>query len=145
MYKIFLGSILLLFSCFAAGSVTQGLTGRITWYEGDRMPGMNRPASPGLPVSRTIFVYELTNKNEALSGDGIFYINIMTRLVKKVKSDEAGKFSLTLRPGKYSVFVKEEKGLFASVLDGAGNINPVVVYKDSTTGMNIRIDYKATY
>lgn len=135
---------LVLISC-SVSRISQGIKGTVTWYEGDRMPGINRQAEPGKPVRRVIYIYSLTNRHAAVEHDGVFYDSIRTRLVKKIKSDKSGMFSVNLVPGQYSVFTKEEQGLYANRLDGSGNINPVSVRADSVTTIDIRVDYKATY
>ena len=109
------------------------------------MPGVNKQASPGKPVLRTLYIYQLANLHQAVQHDGVFYDSIKTRLVKKVKTNDKGKFSISLPPGKYTVFIEEGKGLYANKLDGSGHINPVTVMDDSISEINIRIDYKATY
>jgi hypothetical protein len=48
-------------------------------------------------------------------------------LIRKIKTDKTGSFKANLDPGKYSIFVQEEDGLFANVFDGEGFINPVTV------------------
>ena len=145
MYKLLILLWFTMTACAVSQNISHGITGKITWYEGDRMPGVNRPMNPGKPVRRTLYIYDLTNQREAVSRDGIFYSDLETRLIKKAKSDPSGNFSVSLPSGKYSVFVKEEQGLFANMLDGAGNINPVEVTEDSVTEMDIRVDYKAYY
>ena len=137
--------ILTLISCKVSQNITQGIEGRIIRMEGDRMPGITRTAPAGKPVRCTVYIYSLTSQRDAVHHDGVFYDSIKTKMIKKVKSDDSGRFSVKLVSGKYSVFIKEANGMFANTIDGAGNINPVTVSDDRVTEMNIRIDYKATY
>ena len=131
-------------------SVEQGLAGQVLWLEGNFMPtigdepDVNRKKFKGQPVQRTIHIYELTTMEEA-SADGPFFHHIETNLVEKVETNEEGKFVVSLPPGQYSVFVKEEDGLFANFFDGEGNINPVTIKEGEITPITIEVNYKATY
>ncbi len=144
--KIWILIILFFFiSCAGTRILHQGVRGQVIWMEGNRMPGPGKTASPGQPVIRILYFYKATENSQATSEDGIFYHDIKTRLVKKIKSDSSGHYSLNLPAGTYSVFVGEEKGLYANSLDNRGLINPVEVKKNQVTSLNIRIDYKAYY
>ncbi|MTI24563.1 hypothetical protein E1163_06360 [Fulvivirga kasyanovii] len=73
------------------------------------------------------------------------YKEVPSELIKTVETDENGNFTVQLAPGRYSVFTKEEDGLFANVFDGEGNVNPVTVKQGEMTELNIDINYKAVY
>jgi hypothetical protein len=125
--------------------INQGITGVVLWFEGDLMPGMDKKPVQGKPVQRTIDIYQLTNRTNTATDDGIFYHDIKTRLIIRVKTDAAGKFYVSLAKGSYSLFVEEKDGLFSNVLDNQGNIYPVEVNPGSVTPVRIRIDYRAFY
>lgn len=123
----------------------QGICGSIIWKSGNLMPSSNHEVPKPKAVQRELFVYELTNTQQATLQNG-FYKAIVTGLVKSVKSDADGKFCLALPEGKYSLFVKEgEKGLYANQFDADGNIFPVKVSKDNLSMIVFTIDYQANY
>ena len=123
----------------------QGICGSIVWKTGNLMPSPNREPIKAQPVQRELFVYDLTNSEQATIQDG-FYKGIVTTLVKSVKSDSEGKFCLELPEGRYSLFIKEgNKGLYANQFDGDGNIFPVKVGKDKLSIIIFTIDYQAVY
>ena len=127
--------------------IKQGVTGQVIWLEGNLMPTIDMPDDParqGKPVVREIHVYKLINVKETESRDG-FFTKIKGNLVKKSLSDESGHFSIQLPIGEYSIFVKEELGLYANLFDGNNNITPVVVNKDKVTEIKVKVDYKAVY
>ena len=64
--------------------------------------------------------------------------------VASVKADKNGKYRLRLKPGKYSVFIKEKGKLYANRFDDGG-INPIEVKKGRFSKMDIVIDYEAAY
>ena len=127
--------------------IQQGITGQVIWLEGNLMPSIDHPdtkARRGKPVVREIHVYKLTNVKETESRNG-FFTKIKGNLIKKSGSNESGYFSIQLPVGEYSIFIKEEQGLYANLFDGNNNINPVVVNKDKVTEIQVKVDYKAVY
>ena len=126
--------------------VTQGINGKVLWKAGNLMPGPGVKPSKGSPVVREIYIYELTSdKQTEAAEEGGFYRKINSKLVKKVKSDKKGLFSVLLPPGYYSLFVKEEKGFYANLFDDAMNINPVQIRKGKWDTFEFVIDYAAVY
>ncbi len=133
----------------AVTNITQGIQGQVIWLEGNQMPGIRdkmdtSTAKRGKGVQRTIFVYELTNRQDAVFADG-FFSEIRKKPIKQVQTDENGYFAIPLETGRYSVFVKEEKGLYANLFDGEGNIQPIKISPDRVQHMDIKVDYNAAY
>ena len=144
---------LVLFACAGTtqqpSAIKQGILGKITLREGNFMPSPDRKnspanAAPEKTATREIYVYELTNVNQA-KAEGGFYTQIKTKLVTKVVTEPDGMFQVALKPGKYSVFSKEPGGLFANLLDGDNNIYPVTVTENRLTLVDFVIDYNASY
>jgi hypothetical protein len=132
-------------SCRTNRNPAEGITGKVLWFEGDLMPGIDKKPVKGIPVKREIHVYKPTLPAQTEVVDGVFYRKIQTELVKKTTSDEQGNFMLRLEPGKYTLFVQEPAGLFANKFSGEGFINLVEVNPREMTEMEIRIDYMAAY
>ncbi|HEY4652048.1 MAG TPA: carboxypeptidase regulatory-like domain-containing protein [Pontibacter sp.] len=127
-------------------TIKQGITGRILWESGNRMPSPDAPPASGKRgVQRTVYVYELTNASQATTQNGVFHTNIQTNLVSQVVTDANGYFAVALVPGKYSLFTKEEQGLYANLFDGEMNIFPVEVKEGELTTIEFLINYRASY
>lgn len=149
---LFMLAVTLMANKCESENVKQGLAGKVLWIEGNQMPTIinednpestrERPAPKG--VQREVHIYELTTMAQA-TGNGVFFSDIKTKLVEKVKTDEEGNFAVSLPVGKYSVFVKEDEGLFANKMDGQGHINPVEVNQDEITQLKLELNYKAAY
>ena len=122
----------------------QGITGIVYLKQGNQMPSPGRKISPGKPVSRTVFVYCLTQREQA-STSGTYFDHIQTKLIAKASSNTEGVYAIALPPGKYSVFVEDNNRLYANNFDGKGNINPVEVKKDSVSKLDIVISANAVY
>jgi hypothetical protein len=126
--------------------IKQGIQGRILWEAGNQMPSPDAPQSSGKRgVERTVYIYELTNSSQTTSKDGLFHTAIQTKLVTQVETDANGNFAVSLKPGRYSLFTKEESGLFANLFDGDMNIFPVEVKADAVTEVEFVVNYDAFY
>ena len=141
-----------LFTLFATASVaqkkTQGVSGQVLWKAGNFMPTIGTKATQpkAVPAVREVLIYALTNDKQVITGEEAgFYQQVNSKLVKKIKTDKKGRFSVTLPEGYYSVFTKEEKGLYANLFDDAMNINPIQVKKHRWTKIELVVDYQAVY
>lgn len=141
-YLLIIGSMLLLspnHSLFA-----QGIKGHVYWREGNFMPGPNYKARDEKGVQREILFFPLTNMRE-VKMDGSFVEKMPGDPVAKVISTPDGTFKVRMKPGRYSVVVREKDGLYANRFDQDGNIFPVKVARRRFTVLQIIIDYKAAY
>jgi len=145
--------ILIAFSqCKSMKSEDQGVKGTITWLEGNQMPTIKSDdqvtglgvSTKGNPVKRTIKIYPITNLGDAQLENGLFK-SIKGEAIAEVLSNEDGQYSLSLPPGKYSVFIVEEEGLFANQFDEKGNIEPLYIKKGEWIQKDIVINYKAYF
>ena len=136
--------VLLIFSSFhTLHAQQQGVNGQVFWIYGDQLPGPEK-RNPMQGVVRQIDVYELTTLADVDQDNG-FFKKVYTRFVTSTISKEDGTFKIKLPPGKYSLFVKEEKGLYANLFDSDKNISPITVKPKQYSWMTITIDYEATY
>lgn len=123
----------------------QGIKGKVEWISGNQMPGPDKVPGKPLPIVREIHIYEPTSPEQTASQGGLFYSGITTRLVKIIKSRKDGSFCVKLPPGEYSLFVKEDKGLFANKFDSQNRIHCITVEKGKFTTLNIVVNYEAAY
>lgn len=151
-------SLPLLFICFSATltiaqkskskkSTAQGIQGVIIWKAGDQMPSPDRPAgvTAGVFVQREVYVYVLTNESNTVKNTEGFYTKVNTRLIKKFTTDKRGRFKVSLPVGKYSLFTKEDNGLYANLFDESMNIFPAQVKRGSYTNVSFEITYEAVF
>jgi hypothetical protein len=143
MRKLFL--LFLLVSLLGTATAQkQGIEGQVFWLSGNQMPGPDRGRSPQQGIVREIYIYNATTLSDVTQQDG-FYADIKTVFVTKVTTRSDGSFKVKLPPGKYTVFVKETKGLFANLFDGNGCINCVLVQPKRYAWITVTVDYEAAY
>ncbi|WKZ60573.1 MAG: carboxypeptidase regulatory-like domain-containing protein [Cyclobacteriaceae bacterium] len=141
-YLLCLGLLLAIIPAFAQN---QGIAGRVEWISGNQMPGPDRPATKAKGIKREIWIYQPTTMADANAPDGVFFSDIKTTLIKKIKSNCKGRFRVKLAPGEYSIFIKEKKGLFANQFDGQNRIHCVAVKPGEFTEITIQVNYEAAY
>lgn len=122
----------------------QGICGKVIWTSGNQMPGPGLKSSKSAGIVREVYIYEATSTTKVTEAGG-FYSSVQTKLIKKVKTKKDGTFNVKLPAGTYSVFVKEEQGLWANIFDGQGIINPVTVAAKTCTQFTINVNYQAAY
>jgi hypothetical protein len=131
-------------------SDSTGIEGIAYTVTGNRMPSPDLPAvsRPLRGIRSTICVFELTNSSQVVpSGPSPCYTAVNTKLVRQADTDDKGRFTLLLAPGRYSVFSKKG-GLFcAGRRDDKNNIAPVDVVAGKMTTVECRVetDHKAVY
>lgn len=151
-FLVFALMLIALLNCTATKNATgqSGISGQVFWLEGNLMPSIGdttyQKRAAGIPIQRTVHIYEATKRNEVETVEsGSIYTNVSSQLIMKTKTDKNGYFKVRLEAGKYSIFIQEDKGLFANIFDGQGIINPVTVETGKFTDIVIKVNYKAFY
>jgi hypothetical protein len=129
--------------------VKQGISGKVIWREGNQMPQISEKGSKPqmgktMGIKREVFIHEPT-KIEDARGEAPFFAQPRTKRIAVAASNSDGEFKIALPIGKYSVFVREEKGLFANAFDGEGYICLIEVKENQVTEIEIIVDNKAAY
>lgn len=136
--------LILLTLSYITHAQKQGVQGQVFWLSGNLMPGPGKGASPQQGIVREVFIYNAANQKDNPSEDG-FFKEINSTFVQKTTSAPDGSFKVKLPPGRYSVFVKEEKGLFANLFSSDGCINCITVRPKKYAWVTITVDYEAAY
>lgn len=126
-------------------TITEGVWGNVWFWEGNFMPVS--PDGKITPVVREIYIHEAT-PHASVIRDSIRYPFIKTinsKYITKTVSDKDGFFQITLLPGKYSFFVKEDSLFFANITDRDGHLMSAEVDTNQIVKRQIDIDYRAAY
>lgn len=139
--------VVLILTCLLSCTLlaqSQGIRGKVTWSEGSQMPGPDRNNEGSRGIARKIYVYQVTSLEQVVEEDG-FYKTINNQLIKIGKSRKNGRFSIKLPSGTYSVFIQEQKGLWANLFNEKNQINTVQINAGQWTPLSINVNYMAAY
>jgi len=126
--------------------ITAGVKGTVLFLKGNHMPSPGKVSGSPAGVAREIGFFELTRTDQTEEGqDAGFYKKLKTRLIKKTHSGKDGCFIVRLKPGRYSMLVREKGEWYANSLGGNGEIQEVMVARDSVTEVQFRITYAAFF
>ncbi|WP_381524590.1 hypothetical protein [Spirosoma soli] len=129
-------------------TVVQGICGNVVVKRGNYMPSPDspRPNPGGVPAEREVLIFPLLNLGQVDAGDNGFVNSVReAKPVKTVKTDKNGKFCVSLPAGRYTVLVREPKGLYANLFDSQSNINPVTVSKNRLSQHRLEITHGAVF
>ena len=127
-------------------TIKQGVWGNVWFWEGNFMPSTDNSSDGKITaVERDIYIYEATTDSMVEPSGGTFHTKINSQLILVIRSDASGFYQISLSPGKYSFFVKEDSLFYANLWDGEGHIQSAIVTEDSITKRQIDIDYNAVY
>ncbi len=128
--------------------IMQGICGTVVEKRGNYMPSpdLPRPNPSGTPAIREVLIFPLLNNSQIEPGQNGFINSVgSVKPIKTVKSGKDGTFCVSLPVGRYSVVVREPKGLYANLFDSQNNINPVSVEKGKKTTTTIEISHQAVF
>ena len=127
-------------------TVQSGIEGTVTEETGNQMPMVGGSAGAPKAFKTTVYIYDSTNISKAKQvGTSPLFLSVNTRLVQKLDTDEAGRFSAALPAGTYSVFVLKGGAFFANQFDEKNNIGICRVEVGKQTHIQIKVNTDATY
>lgn len=127
-------------------TIIQGIYGTAIERYGNWMPIEDPdPTTRGeRPIVTEVYVYECTKRSdfdEVPKGTHFPIDGMPKPLVAKTRSEKNGFYQVTLKEGKYSVFILDEDKLYANGFDEEGNICPVIITKDSIVKLDLVLDH----
>ncbi|MEI8142465.1 MAG: hypothetical protein WCG90_06335 [Chitinophagia bacterium] len=96
----------------------QGIKGHVLLEENATMPFKGKAQQKGRPISTTVYIYEAANVNQLVGQEGNYAKGLEAKIIKQVRSDDAGKFKLRLAPGKYSIVLGYQEGIYIPYFSG---------------------------
>jgi len=124
----------------------QGIVGDVTEMIGNQMPMLGAPAPTPRPLKATVYIYDSTHISKVQQiGTSPLFSMVNTRLVQKLDTNEAGRFSAALPAGTYSVFVLKGGVFFANQFDEKNNIGLCRVEVGKQMRLQITVNVDASY
>ena len=129
-----------------ATQIPQGIVGEVTEITGNQMPMVGAPMPTPKPFKTTVYIYDSTHISKVQQiGTSPLFSMVNTRLVQKLDTNEAGRFSAELPAGTYSVFVLKGGAFFANQFDEKNNIGLCRVEVGKQTRIQISVNTDASY
>jgi hypothetical protein len=117
----------------------QGIFGHVFLEKNASMPLKGMPKQKGLPISTMVYVYEAANLNQLIAQEGKYAKGIEAKMIKQVRSDKAGKFKLRLAPGKYTIVLSYQEGIYIPFFSGNTGVAFVEVSKHQFQEIDLSI------
>lgn len=116
----------------------QGVSGSVTRLQGNQIPGIDRSnrATPPSPVSTQVWIF-----SGRIPGKGSHWsvseAEKQPNLVSRVRSDEQGKFFVSLPPGEYTLLAQYGDNLYLNSFLGDGSYQSVRVSEGNVTEIRL--------
>jgi hypothetical protein len=117
----------------------QGILGHVSIEAGATMPLKGMSKQKGLPISTMVYVYEAANVDQLIAQKGNYAKGLQAKIVKQVRSDKAGKFKLRLAPGKYTIVLGYQEGIYIPFFSGNTGVGFVEVSRHQFQEIDLRI------
>jgi hypothetical protein len=123
----------------------QGIKGHILLENNTSMPLKGSPKQKGVPIATMVYIYEAANTNQLIGQEGNYAKGIAARLIKQVRSNNTGKFKLRLAPGKYSIVLSYQEGVYIPYFSGNTGVAFVEVLKGQFQEIDLSIITSSIY
>ena len=123
----------------------QGIRGHVLLENNTSMPLKGSSKQQGRPIATVVYIYETANVNQLIGQEGNYAKGIEARLIKQVRSNNAGQFKIRLAPGKYSIVLGYQEGIYIPFFSGNTGVAFVEVSKHQYQEIDLRIIASSIY
>ena len=123
----------------------QGIRGHVLMENNTSMPLKGSSKQQGRPIATVVYIYETANVNQLIGQEGNYAKGIKARLIKQVRSNNAGQFKIRLAPGKYSIVLGYQEGIYIPFFSGNTGVAFVEVSKHHYQEIDLRIIASSIY
>ncbi len=123
----------------------QGIRGHVLMENNTSMPLKGSSKQQGRPIATVVYIYETANVNQLIGQEGNYAKGIEARLIKQVRSNNAGQFKIRLTPGKYSIVLGYQEGIYIPFFSGNTGVAFVEVSKHQYQEIDLRIIASSIY
>ena len=117
----------------------QGIRGHVLLGNNTSMPLKGSSKQQGRPIATVVYIYETANVNQLIGQEGNYAKGIQARIIKEVRSDKSGKFKLRLAPGKYTIVLGYQEGIYIPFFSGSTGVAFVEVSRHQFQEIDLRI------
>ena len=117
----------------------QGISGHVFLENNTAMPFKGSAKQKGRPIATMVFIYEAANLSQLIGQEGNYAKGVEARLIKEVRSNNAGKFKFRLAPGKYSIVLGYQEGVYIPYFSGNTGVAIIEVSKHQFQEIDLSI------
>jgi hypothetical protein len=123
----------------------QGIKGHVLIENNTAMPLKGSAKQKGSPIATMVYIYEAANVHQLIGHEGNYAKGIKARLIKQVRSNNTGKFKIRLAPGKYSIVLGYQEGVYIPYFSGNTGVAFVEVLKHQYQEIDLSIIASSIY
>jgi len=123
----------------------QGIKGHVLIENNTAMPLKGSAKQKGSPIATMVYIYEAVNVHQLIGQEGNYAKGIKARLIKQVRSNNTGKFKISLAPGKYSIVLGYQEGVYIPYFSGNTGVAFVEVLKHQYQEIDLSIIASSIY
>jgi hypothetical protein len=123
----------------------QGIKGHVLIENNTAMPLKGSAKQKGSPIATMVYIYEASNVHQLIGQEGNYAKGIKARLIKQVRSNNTGKFKISLAPGKYSIVLGYQEGVYIPYFSGNTGVAFVEVLKHQYQEIDLSIIASSIY
>ena len=123
----------------------QGIKGHVLIENNTAMPLKGSAKQKGSPIATMVYIYEAVNMHQLIGQEGNYAKGIKARLIKQVRSNNTGKFKIRLAPGKYSIVLGYQEGVYIPYFSGNTGVAFVEVLKHQYQEIDLSIIASSIY
>jgi hypothetical protein len=123
----------------------QGVKGHVMLEKNSTMPLKGMSKQKGSPISTNVSIYEAANVNQLVGQEGNYAKGIEAKLIQQVRSDKTGKFKLKLAPGKYTIVLGYQEGIYIPYFSGNTGVALIEVLKHQFQEIDLKIIASSIY
>jgi hypothetical protein len=123
----------------------QGIKGHVLIENNTAMPLKGSAKQKGSPIATMVYIYEAVNVHQLIGQEGNYAKGIKARLIKQVRSNNTGKFKISLAPGKYSIVLGYQEGVYIPYFSGNTGVAFVEVMKGQFQEIDLSIIASSIY
>jgi len=123
----------------------QGIKGHVLLEKNASMPLRGAKGQKGSPISTMVYIYEAASTNQLIGQEGQYAKGIAARLMQQIRSDKAGKFKLRLAPGKYTILLGYQEGIYIPYFSGNTGVALVEVSRQQWREIELTIIASSIY
>ncbi len=123
----------------------QGIKGHVLIENNTAMPLKGSAKQKGSPIATMVYIYEAVNVHQLIGQEGNYAKGIKAILIKQVRSNNTGKFKISLAPGKYSIVLGYQEGVYIPYFSGNTGVAFVEVLKHQYQEIDLSIIASSIY